>query len=195
MLKNTNTHLHPWLIIKVRLGVIPRAFAWVIASSDTWGSLWLQSSCYSWWLPPPRRLGAAVEVQHMLVIVRGRLRWSCDGYCTFLGEAPQGSSSKLLMSLSYLTCGSVLAVSNMWMRFVQHLLATEPPSVGQHNGDLRSGKHVNLERKINCLLPFGILLVIDWYSYCDWFIPRRGGIITSLSYLHSRKLVVTIFLV
>jgi hypothetical protein len=47
----------------------------------------------------------------------------------------QSNSSGLRVSLSYLTCGSVLAVSNMWTRFVLHLLATEPPSVGRHNGD------------------------------------------------------------
>jgi hypothetical protein len=28
-----------------------------------------------------------------------------EGSCTFPGEEPQGSSSKLLMSLNYLTCG------------------------------------------------------------------------------------------
>ena len=47
------------------------------------------------------------------------------------------------------------------MRFVQHLLAAEPPSVGQHNGDWHAGKHVNLGRKIGCHLPFGILSMID----------------------------------
>ena len=36
----------------------------------------------------------------------------CEGSCTFPGGEPQGSSSKLLVSLSYLTCGSVLVVSN-----------------------------------------------------------------------------------
>jgi hypothetical protein len=41
-------------------------------------------SCYSWWLPPPRWLGAAVEVRHVLVIVRGWLRWlSCEGFLWF----------------------------------------------------------------------------------------------------------------
>jgi hypothetical protein len=129
------THLHPWFFIIVRLGVILSAFTWVIASSDTWGSLWLWISCYSWWLPPPRRLRVEVEVQHVLVIVHGQLRWYCEGYCTFPGEAPQGSSSKLLVSLSYLTCGLVLVVSNVWTRFMLHLLSIEPPSVGRQNGD------------------------------------------------------------
>ena len=34
-----------------------------------------------------------------------------EGFCTFLDEELKGNSSKLLVSLSYLTCGSVLAVS------------------------------------------------------------------------------------
>jgi hypothetical protein len=49
--------------------------------------------------------------------------------------------------------------------------------------------------KIGCLLPFNILPVIDWYSYCDWFISRRGGMITSLSPLLFHKLVVASSLV
>ena len=36
----------------------------------------------------------------------------CEGSCTFPGGVLKGNSSKLLMSLSYLTCGSVLVVSN-----------------------------------------------------------------------------------
>ena len=36
----------------------------------------------------------------------------CEGICTFPGGAPKGNSSGLLVSLSYLTCGLVLAVSN-----------------------------------------------------------------------------------
>jgi hypothetical protein len=57
----------------------------------------------------------------------------CEGSCTFPGGEPKSNSSGLLMSLSYLTCGVVFAVSNVWTRFVQHLLAAKPPSVGRHN--------------------------------------------------------------
>ena len=35
----------------------------------------------------------------------------CEGSCTFPDGVPKGNSSKLLVSLSYLTCGSVVAVS------------------------------------------------------------------------------------
>ena len=39
-------------------------------------------------------------------------------------------------------------------------LATEPPSVGRYNEDKRAGKHVNLGRKIACLIvSIGILPV------------------------------------
>jgi hypothetical protein len=82
-----------------------------------------------------RRLGAANEHWHELVIVRGHLSVICEGSCTFPGREPKGNSSGLLVSLSYLTCGKVLAMSICWTRFVIHLLATEPPSVGRHNGD------------------------------------------------------------
>jgi hypothetical protein len=44
-----------------------------------------------------------------------------------------------------------------------HLLASEPPSVGRHNGGKRASKHVNLGRKIMCLhcdLFVGFLPVI-----------------------------------
>jgi hypothetical protein len=59
----------------------------------------------------------------------------CEGFLCLPQRSAKDNSSGLRVSLSYLTCGSVLAVSNMWTRFVQHLLAAKPPSVGRHNGD------------------------------------------------------------
>jgi len=35
----------------------------------------------------------------------------CEVSCTFPGREPKGNSRGLLVSLSYLTCGSVLVVS------------------------------------------------------------------------------------
>jgi hypothetical protein len=49
--------------------VIPSAFACEFAFNDTWGSFELWDSCYSWRLPPPRRLGAVEELWQELVIV------------------------------------------------------------------------------------------------------------------------------
>jgi hypothetical protein len=81
------THLHHRFIIMVRLRVIPSVFAWVIASSGSWGSLWPWISCFSWWLPPPRRLGAAEEDWHELVIVRGHLSVIVRGLVPSLAES------------------------------------------------------------------------------------------------------------
>ena len=49
----------------------------------------------------------------------------------------------------------------VWTRFVQHLLATEPPSVSRHNGDVACCQALEPQEKIGCLLPFGILPVIE----------------------------------
>jgi hypothetical protein len=45
----------------------------VEASSGTYGCIGCGFSCYSWCLPTPRRLGAAEEPWHELVIVHGHL--------------------------------------------------------------------------------------------------------------------------
>jgi hypothetical protein len=51
---------------------------------------------------------------------------------------------------------------------------------------------LNLRRKIvSPLWLFHWISPGDWSaSYCDWFIPRRGGMKTTFLLLHSRKLVV-----
>ena len=46
------------------------------------------------------------------MIVSGFDCGDCEGSCAFPGGEPKGNSSGLLVSLSYLTCGYVLAVSN-----------------------------------------------------------------------------------
>ena len=51
-------------------------------------------------------------VERRLMIVSGSDRGDCEGSCAFTGGEPKGNSSGLLVSLSYLTCGYVLAVSN-----------------------------------------------------------------------------------
>ena len=40
-------------------------------------------ACYSWWLPPPRWLGAAKIIERRLVIVSGSDRSDCEGFLTF----------------------------------------------------------------------------------------------------------------
>ena len=56
-------------------------------------------------LSPPRWLGAERIVERRLVIVSDSDCGDCEGSCAFLGGAPKGNSSGLLVSLSYLTSG------------------------------------------------------------------------------------------
>jgi hypothetical protein len=44
---------------------------------------------------------------------------------------------------------------------MQHLLAVEPPSVGRYNRDAACRQAREPQEKIGCLLPFGILPVIE----------------------------------
>ena len=57
--------------------------------------------------------------------------------------------------------GRFLRCPIVWTRFVQYFLATEPPSVGRHNGDVACWQAREPRVKIGCLLPFGILPVIE----------------------------------
>jgi hypothetical protein len=66
--------------------VISSAFVCEFASSWHLGVHLLRDSCFSWWLPPPRRLGAAEEVWHELEVVRGRLRRLVRGFAPSPGE-------------------------------------------------------------------------------------------------------------
>jgi hypothetical protein len=129
------THLHHWFNIIVRLRVISSVFAYVIASSGTWRLLWLWSSCYSWWLPSPRWLGTVEEHRHVLVIARGHLLVIVRS----LVPSPAECQKVTLVDWSchWLTSlvGRFLQCPIVRTRFVQHLLAAEPPSVGWHNGD------------------------------------------------------------
>jgi hypothetical protein len=71
--------------------VIPSAFACEFASSGTCGSFELRDSCYSWWLPPPRRLGAAEELRQELMIILGHLLVIVRGSCAFPDGAPKAT--------------------------------------------------------------------------------------------------------
>ena len=72
----------------------------------TWCSCFAAGfACYSWWLLPPRRLGAARIVERRVVIISGSDHGDCEGSCAFPSGEPKGNSSGLLMSLSCLTCG------------------------------------------------------------------------------------------
>ena len=53
-------------------------------------SLW-DSLCYSWWLPPARRLGASRIIEQRLVIVSGSDHGDYEGFLTFSGREPKGT--------------------------------------------------------------------------------------------------------
>ena len=65
--------------------------------------------------------------------------------------------------------GRFLRCLIVWTRFVQHLLAAEPPSVGRHNEDVACWQAHEPQEKIGCLLPFGILSVID-FIFILWLV-------------------------
>ena len=124
-------------------------------------------SYYSWWLPPPRRLGAAEEAWQELVIVLGHLLVICEGFlCLPRGRFAKVSSSKLLVSLSYLHLWS----ASGGVHYVDGVcgntqIATKPPSVvGRHNGDVPCRQASEPREKINLSL---LSLLVHWISYCD----------------------------
>ena len=75
--------------------------------------LW-DSLVYSWWLPPPRRLGAARIVEQRVVIVSGSDRGDYEGFFTFPQRRAKRYSSGLLMACVILIlrwlCGTLLRV-------------------------------------------------------------------------------------
>jgi hypothetical protein len=91
--------------------VISSAFACEFASSWHLGEHWLRDSCYSWWLPPPRRLGGSGGVVARVVLVLGHLPVICEGCCAFPGETPKATlvncSCHWVTSLVVGSCGAL----------------------------------------------------------------------------------------
>ena len=169
------THLHHWFIVVVRLWVIPSAFAWVITSSGTWGSLWLWISCYSWCLPPPRWLEAAEELWHKLVIVHGWLPSTRVGDCFWpalvivRGLAPSPAKSQKV-ALVDCSCHWVTSLVGRFLRCpncVDEVCAT-PLS-------RRTTKCWSTQRGCSVLATTWTsgenwLSLAIWYSPVDWII-------------------------
>ena len=64
----------------------------MFASRGTWCLCFAAGfACYSWWLLPPRRLGAARIVEWRKVIVSGSDRGDCEEFLTFPGGEPKGT--------------------------------------------------------------------------------------------------------
>ena len=99
--------------------------------------------CGGWWLSPAP----------IVLIVRGLVPSPMEHRKVTLVDC----SCHWVTSLM----GRFLRCPIVWTRFVQHLLATEPSSVGRHNRDIACWQAREPREKIGCLLPFGILPVID----------------------------------
>ena len=168
----------------------------MFASRGTWCSCFAAGfSCYSWWLPPPRRLGAArivewrwwLSLAPILVIVRRS--WP------FPGGEPKGTlvdCSWLVWSSSCVGCTAPYWGFGMWCQ-----LAHEPSSewITTTRSSLSASKWTSIKK----IIVFIIWFRGDWSSLIlilviDWFTPWHGGITILLSLLlQYRKLVVKLF--
>jgi hypothetical protein len=160
--------------------VILSAFTCVFASSGTWGSLWLWISCFSWWLLPPRCLGEAEELWQEFVIVLGHLPTIVRGSCPFPDREPKATLVDCACHWATLLAGRFLRCPSVWTRFVQHLLAAEPATKCWSTQRELACQQAREPREKNRVSPLWLIIWIyhcDWSSsYCDWFIPRCGGI-------------------
>jgi len=155
----------------VRLGVIPSVFAWMIASSGTWGSIWLRFSCYSWWLPSPRWLGAVDEYWHELTIVRGHLPVIVTGLVL-----PGGSRKITLVKCS---CHWVTSLVGRFLRCPSEDEVRATPLSRrttkcwstQRERSMPASTWTSEENLVSQLCLIGILPVLDCSHIGDWFIP------------------------
>jgi hypothetical protein len=92
------------------IGEHQSALLWVIASRGIW---WLcfaaEFTCFSWWLPPPRRLGAVRIVERRKVIVSSSDRGDCEGLLTFPQRRAKMYSSGLLVAYGFSSCVGCVA--------------------------------------------------------------------------------------
>ena len=167
----------------------------MIASRGTWRLCFaVDFACFSWWLPPPRWLEQWWRIGMswwLFVAIFG----DCKGSCTFPGGVPKGNSSKLLVSLSYLTCGEVLTVSNHVDENCETPLSHRTTKCWstQRRRSVLASTWTSGENRLSlviCILP------VIGLNFNLWLVhPLHGGIITILTYLHSCKLVDTSSLV
>jgi hypothetical protein len=87
------------------------AFAFEFVSSWHLSEHWLWDSCYSWWLPPPRRLRGNGGVVARVVLVLGHLPMIYEGCCAFPDGAPKATlvncSCHWVTSLVISSCGAL----------------------------------------------------------------------------------------
>jgi hypothetical protein len=117
---------------------------------------------------------------------------ACEGSRAFLDGAPKATLVHCLCHWATSIMGRFLWSPIMWMRFVQHLIATEPPVLVDITRTRVPASTWTSEEKSYLLCAW--ISPSDWLSpYCDWFVPRRDGIITLLTPYIPSKLVVKLF--
>ena len=155
------------------------------ASRGTWCSCFAGGfACYSWWLPSPRRLGAARIIEWRVVIVRGS--WP------FLGGEPKGTlvdCSWLVWSSSCVGCAAPYWGFGVWCQ-----LAREPSSewIATTRSSLPVSKWTSVKNHCIYYLILRWLVFIVIHSY-DWLAPSLTRQPSCSLSLHYRKLVVKLF--
>ena len=162
----------------------------MIASSGTWGSIWLQFSWYTWWLSPPRWLGAMEEHWHELVIFCGYLPVILRGF------VPSSTESQRV-TLVDCSCHWVTSLVGrfLWCPNEDEFRAT-PLSrrttkcwSTQQGHSMPASTWTSGENCVSLLWLFiGFLLVIGFHIIVIGSSPLRDGIKIKPSLLHSRKL-------
>jgi hypothetical protein len=170
-------HLH-WFIIQVRLGMIWVHLLRVWASSGTRDCVSYGIACYSQWLSPPKRLGAAEEFWHELVIVCGHSWWSCEG---FLGLFPIWAPKTTLVNCSCRWVPSfveVLAAPLSKSRLVTPISFQTPKWTVDTTGTSLTTSNWTPGEKSLCfhLVFFYMICLLSWSVYCSitwalhWFV-------------------------
>jgi hypothetical protein len=153
------TH-HPYLVANPKWDwVTPSAFAWVFASSGIWRSFELYDSCYSWWLPPPRRLETAEELWQELVIVRGHLLMIVRGSYAFPSGGPKATLVDCSCHWSTSLVGGSCGVHGLDEVHATPLSCQTTKCWSTQQGRSVPASTWTSGEKYLCLLPFGILLV------------------------------------
>jgi len=137
----------------------------------TWGSIWLWFSYYSWWLPPPRWLGAAEEHWHELVIVCGHLPVIMRGFVPSLAESRKVTLMDCLCHWATSLVGRFLRCpSEDEVRATRLSRWTTKCWSTQRGRGMPAIIWTSREKLVSQLCLIGILLVFDCSYIGDWFI-------------------------
>jgi hypothetical protein len=165
----------------------------VFASRGTWCSCFAAGfTCYSWWLLPPRRLGATRIIEQRKMIVSGSDRGDYDGFLIF----PRWRAKRCtLVDCSWLVWLSscVGCAAPYWGFGVWCQLAREPPSewIATMRTSLPANKWTSVKKSL-CHSFDSEVIGLHWYSFLwlidsigDWLIPLHGGTTIHPSYVFT----------